>query len=79
MYLHGYVRMFSFIVTLSFQDVMIALGMEAYEISALFKTLASILHFGNIEVKHRPQEEWAHIPNTSGQHPGQHSLFCLNN
>lgn len=42
------------------------LGMEGDEIKALFKTLAGILHFGNIEVKQRPREEWATIPTTTG-------------
>ena len=42
------------------------LGMEPDEIKALFKTVAGILHFGNIEVKQRPREEWATIPTTTG-------------
>ena len=48
------------------QEAMGTLGMEADEIKALFKTVAGILHFGNIEVKQRPREEWATIPTTTG-------------
>jgi len=42
------------------------LGMEPDEILSLFRTVAGILHFGNIEVKQRPREEWATIPTTTG-------------
>ena len=28
----------------------------------MFKTVAGVLQFGNIEVKQRPREEWATIP-----------------
>ena len=43
------------------------LGMEPDEILSLLKTVAGILHLGNIEVKQRPREEWATIPTTTGQ------------
>lgn len=43
------------------------LGMDDQEIKALFRTVAGILHFGNIEVKQRPREEWATIPTTTGE------------
>ena len=46
--------------------------MEDEEITALFKTVAGILHFGNIEVKQRPREEWATIPTTTGQQSRTH-------
>ncbi len=46
---------------------MATLGMEPDEIKALFRTLAGILHFGNVEVKQRPREEWATIPTTTGK------------
>ena len=46
---------------------MATLGMEPQEIKALFKVVAGILHFGNIEVKQRPREEWATIPTTTGK------------
>ena len=42
------------------------LGMEKDEQLALFRTIAGILHFGNIEVKQRPREENATIPTTTG-------------
>ena len=38
------------------------LGFTTEEKMSLFKTVAGILHFGNIEVKQRPREEWANIP-----------------
>lgn len=38
------------------------LGFNEDEKLSLFKTLAGILQFGNIEVKQRPREEWATIP-----------------
>lgn len=38
------------------------LGFTEEEKMSLFKTVAGILHFGNIEVKQRPREEWANIP-----------------
>ena len=51
---------------------MITLGMEPDEIMAMYKTLAGILHFGNIEVKQRPRDEWATIPTTTGQPDRSH-------
>jgi myosin heavy subunit len=45
---------------------MMTLGMDPDEIKSLFRTVAGILHFGNIEVKQRPREEWATIPTTTG-------------
>ncbi len=50
-----------------FQEAMATLGMEPDEILALFRTVAGILHLGNIEVKQRPREEWATIPTTTGK------------
>lgn len=38
------------------------LGFTDAEKLSLFKTIAGILQFGNIEVKQRPREEWATIP-----------------
>ena len=46
------------------------LGMVKEEQMALFRTVAGILHFGNIEVKQRPREEWATIPTTTGREEG---------
>ena len=43
------------------------LGMDKEEQVSLFRTVAGILHFGNIEVKQRPREEWATIPTTTGE------------
>lgn len=43
------------------------LGMQKEEQMAMFRTVAGILHFGNIEVKQRPREEWATIPTTTGE------------
>lgn len=50
---------------------MATLGMDPQEIKSLFKTVAGILHFGNIEVKQRPREEWATIPTTTGEKPSK--------
>ena len=41
------------------------LGFTAEESLSIFKTVAGVLHFGNIEVKQRPREEWATIPTTT--------------
>ena len=41
------------------------LGFTEDERKSLFRTVAGILHFGNIQVKQRPREEWATIPNTT--------------
>ena len=46
---------------------MVTLGMSEDERSSMMRTVAGILHFGNIEVKQRPREEWANIPTTTGQ------------
>ena len=32
----------------------------------LFRTIAAVLHFGNIEIKQRPREEQAEMQNTEG-------------
>lgn len=45
---------------------MLTLGIAEEEQLSMFKTISGILHFGNIEVKQRPREEWATIPNTTG-------------
>ena len=41
------------------------LGFTDEERMSMFKTVAGTLHFGNIEVKQRPREEWATIPTTT--------------
>ena len=33
----------------------------------LFRTVAAVLHFGNIEIKQRPREEQAEMQNTEGE------------
>ena len=38
------------------------LGFTDDERLSMFKTVAGVLQFGNIEVKQRPREEWATIP-----------------
>jgi len=43
------------------------LGFNDDEKMCLLKTVAGILHFGNIEVKQRPREEYATIPTTTGE------------
>ena len=47
------------------QEAMIVLGFNEDERKSLFRTVASVLHFGNIQVKQRPREEWATIPTTT--------------
>ena len=47
---------------------MATLGIGEEEQLAMFRTISGILHFGNIEVKQRPREEWATIPTTTGEH-----------
>ncbi len=42
------------------------LGFDEDEKMCILRTVAGILHFGNIEVKQRPREEWAAIPTTTG-------------
>ena len=54
-------------INLLVQDAMNTLGMTKEEQMSMFRTVAGILHFGNIEVKQRPREEWATIPTTTGQ------------
>ena len=41
------------------------LGFDEENKTSLFKTVAGIMHFGNIQVKQRPREEWASIPTTT--------------
>ena len=48
------------------QEAMVTLGFTDEEQMSMYKTISGILHFGNIEVKQRPREEWATIPNTTG-------------
>lgn len=45
---------------------MSTLGFDEDEQMCILRTVAGILHFGNIEVKQRPREEWATIPTTTG-------------
>ena len=45
---------------------MATLGFTDEEQLCMFKTISGILHFGNIEVKQRPREEWATIPSATG-------------
>lgn len=49
------------------QEAMNVLGFTAEQKMSLFRTIAAVLHFGNIEVKQRPREEQAEISNTSGE------------
>ena len=69
------------------QEAMSTLGFTDDEQLSMFKTISGILHFGNIEVKQRPREEWATIPNTTGRTSHTHththagltimfSMFC---
>lgn len=44
---------------------MSVLGFDEDDKMSLFKTVAGIMHSGNIEVKQRPREEWASIPITT--------------
>ena len=44
------------------------LGFTDEQKLSLFKTIAAVLHFGNIEAKQRPREEQAEISNTSGNY-----------
>ena len=50
------------------------LGFTSEEKSAIFKILGGVLHFGNIEVKQRPREEWASIPTTTEAEKVAHLL-----
>ena len=49
-----------------FQDAMDVLGMDKDEQMALLRTVAGILHFGNIEVKQSRSDQVASIPTTTG-------------
>lgn len=49
------------------QDAMAVLGMPEEERMSMLRVVAGVLHFGNIEVKQRPREEWATIPTATGQ------------
>ena len=51
---------------LSSQDAMSVLQFTPEEQMQLFRTIAAVLHFGNIEVKQRPREEQAEMQNTQG-------------
>lgn len=42
------------------------LGMDKEEQLSLFRTVAGILHFGNIEVKQSRSDQVASIPTTTG-------------
>lgn len=48
------------------QEAMETLSFTEDEQMFLFKVIAGVLHFGNIEVKQRPREEWATIPTAEG-------------
>ena len=48
------------------QDAMDVLGMEKDEQMALLRTVAGILHFGNIEVKQSRSDQVASIPIATG-------------
>ena len=48
------------------QDAMSVLQFTPDEQMQLFRTVAAVLHFGNIEVKQRPREEQAEMQNTQG-------------
>ena len=49
------------------------LGFDEEDKMCMLRTVAGILHFGNIEVKQRPREEWATIPTTTGIYEGRGS------
>lgn len=68
MEIHTVIHRCTLMQSLTQQDAMDVLGMDKDEQLSLFRTVAGILHFGNIEVKQRPREEWATIPTTTGQH-----------
>ena len=55
------------------QEAMNVLGFTDEQKLSLFKTIAAVLHFGNIEVKQRPREEQAEISNTSGKYIPMHN------
>ena len=56
------------------QDAMNVLGFTDEERVCIFKMVAGICHFGNIEVKQRPREEWASIPVTTEAEKVAHLL-----
>jgi myosin heavy chain 6/7 len=58
----------------STKEAMVTLGFTDEELMSMFKTISGILHFGNIEVKQRPREEWATIPNTTEAEKVAHLL-----
>ncbi len=53
---------------------MVVLGFNEEERKSLFKTVAAVLHFGTIQVKQRPREEWATIPTTTEAEKVAHIL-----
>ena len=60
----------------SLQEAMQTLSFTEEEQMFLFKVIAGVLHFGNIEVKQRPREEWATIPTAEGWSPPPLRLFA---
>lgn len=52
------------------------LGMPEEERMSMLRVVAGVLHFGNIEVKQRPREEWATIPTATGQSQKSLTLPC---
>lgn len=65
---HDTERLLLLSLTWYLQEAMNVLGFTDEQKLSLFKTIAAVLHFGNIEVKQRPREEQAEISNTSGKH-----------
>ena len=57
------------------QEAMNVLGFTDEQKLSLLKTIAAVLHFGNIEVKQRPREEQAEISNTSGKYKQAHNII----
>ena len=56
------------------EDAMKVLGFTEDEQLSIFRVVAGICHFGNIEVKQRPREEWASIPVTTEAEKVAHLL-----
>ena len=56
------------------EDAMNVLGFTDDEQLSIFRIIAGICHFGNIEVKQRPREEWASIPVTTEAEKVAHLL-----
>ena len=50
------------------------LGFMEEDKMSLFKTVAGIMHLGNIQVKQRPREEWASSPTTTEAEKVAHLL-----